>query len=115
MPCNSDYMQPTQKEINSVHVISLLDEAGLLNKEDYNKTYGDVQKLDYHVSLLCSHLQEVDVKKYSLEMQIWHRDHVKADKERVENEVKQANTEKEKQVALSKLTDYEKKLLGINK
>lgn len=126
MPCNSDYMNPTEMEKNLSTVYGLLDELknGKLpkdfgsgyDKRIYNK--GLTKKdLDKKVKQLCSALQKVDVKKYSLEMQIWWRDHQKADKKRLEEEFKedvrksQLNTAKQK--AISKLTPKERKLLNL--
>ena len=68
---------------------------------------------DAIVSELCSRLQEVDVTEYSLEMQMWWRDHQKADKERIEDELRRKHEGEERDAALSKLTEYERKLLGL--
>jgi len=62
---------------------------------------------------LCERLQIEDVTKYSLELQIWWRDHQKADKARVERELKEAKESKDRKAALGKLSNYEKKLLGL--
>jgi hypothetical protein len=71
------------------------------------------EHLDEKTAELCQKLQNTDVSKFSLEMQIWWRDHQKADKERLEKELKDKEIEAEKQKALSKLTDYERWLLGL--
>jgi hypothetical protein len=47
-------------------------------------------------------------------MQIWWRDHQKADKKRIEKELKEHTDLIAKQNAIEKLTDYERILLGIN-
>ena len=46
-------------------------------------------------------------------MQMWWRDHQKADKARIERELKEARTRAAKAAALAKLTEYEKALLGL--
>lgn len=46
-------------------------------------------------------------------MQIWWRDHQKADKKRVKAEIKKEKKEAARKKALEKLTDYEKKLLNL--
>ncbi len=84
MGCNSDYMEANQLEINLSTVYRLLDElkTGKLSskfgdgydKRVYNK--GLPQKhLDKKTKELCSKLQSIDVTKYSLEMQLWWRNH----------------------------------------
>lgn len=102
MPCNSDYMNPTNMEVNLSKVYAFLDEldTGKLSDEfhtslGYDKrVYGIPSKatkshLDEKVAELCSRLRKVkNVKKYSLEMQMWWRDHQEADRKR---ELKQNN------------------------
>ena len=46
-------------------------------------------------------------------MQIWWRDHLAADKERIEKELNAIETQAEKEIALAKLTPHERKLLGL--
>lgn len=122
MPCNSDYMNPTQNEINLSVVYGLLDEikTGKLPKDFGNgfdnRVYSkglNKEDLDKKVEELCSKLQNLDISKYSLEMQIWWRDHQKADKERLEREILEREIKEHKDKAIGKLTPYERKLLGI--
>jgi hypothetical protein len=68
---------------------------------------------DKMVARLCERLQFVDVKNYSLLMQIWWRDHKKADKARAEAELAAAKDAEAKKAAIAKLTLHERKLLGI--
>lgn len=112
MPCNSDYMNPTNQEINSLEVINFLKEVGE-KVGKYDKNYGRINTLDKDVSKLCSICQKIDVSKYSLELQIWWRDHQEADKKRIQKEINDKKDKKLKEKALSKLTSYERKLLGI--
>jgi len=122
MPCNCDYMEANGFEIGMSQVYCLLDELKG-EKFDSNhwrgyhpKAYGksrDKEKHDKATEKLCSFLQNTDVTKYSLEMQIWWRDHQRADKERLEKELEEQKTAKLKQKALSKLSKYELKLLGL--
>jgi hypothetical protein len=65
------------------------------------------------VQELCSRLQKLDVTKYSLEMQVWWRDHQKADKERLERGIREATELKARAEAMAKLTPYERGLLGL--
>jgi len=66
---------------------------------------GDLDRLTAH---LCGKLKSVDVTSYSLELQIWWRDHQKADRDREENRVLELRN-----AALAKLTDEECRLLGV--
>lgn len=92
MPCDSSYMEPNDFEINLSRVYQLLDE---LDGIQLPKNYGTGNDkrvymrnlpneiLDVKTRELCTRLKhEPDVTKYSLEMQIWWRDHQKADLER---------------------------------
>lgn len=113
MPCNCDHMAPTNRENESAKVIGFLQEIGLAQDED-GGLYGNTDKLDEHTSELCGCLQFCgDISQYSLEIQIWWRDHQKADLARLRQEQEAIENEKEKKVALSKLTPYERELLGL--
>lgn len=122
MPCNCDYMEANNQEIELSKILALLKElkTGKLPsyfgdgyyKEVYNKT--DKNILNKKVEELCTKLQSINnIKEYSPEMQIWWREHRKADKIRIEKELKQIKDSKEKELALSKLTEHERKLLGL--
>lgn len=121
MPCNSDHLESSHREKELSKVAALLDELDSGTPVDpskygngyhdavYNKT-SEAEKL---VPEICERLRSVDVSKYSLEMQIWWRDHQEADRKRIEFELNRKKKESEKQAAIAKLTDYERKLLGI--
>lgn len=111
MPCCSEHMNPSGREIESKKVITYLVEVGL-----YKGTigyYGDVRELDNHTSQLCEFCQGNDITESSFELQIWWRDHQQADRDRLAREQQEAKTVEEKEEALSKLTDYEKELLNL--
>lgn len=120
MPCNSDYMRANDYEVRLSQAACLLDELngrGGIDKSHWSGYHPMIynQKVDGDalVSELCGRLQGLDVSKFSLEMQVWWRDHQQADKERLEAEALQRKTEAEKSAALEKLTPYERSLLGI--
>jgi hypothetical protein len=79
-------------EINLSKVYELLDElkTGKLvenygtgyDERVYNKNLSK-EHLDYKTAELCSKLTILDVTKYSPEMQIWWREHRKADRKRI--------------------------------
>ena len=124
MPCNCDYMDPTNIEVEMSNVHLLLDELSGLGppKNKWNKgTHPKARgwRTEYTpednkcVESLCSMLKKVeDVKKYSLEMQIWWRNHKEQDEKRRVAELTIDKLEKDRKKALSKLTDYERKILG---
>lgn len=120
MPCDSSYMEANGKEKELSIVACLLDELDekpIPEKgwwQGYHpRVYGNTGIGDKLVSELCSRLRDVDVTKYSLEMQIWWRDHQEADKKRLEREILDKKLESERAAAIAKLTDYERKLLGL--
>lgn len=97
MPCNCDYMDANNLEVEISRVACLLDELAGKRKLDpshwrgyHPRVYGNVTKLmgDELTAQLCEKLHTVDVTKYSLEMQIWWRDHQKADKKRQRAELR---------------------------
>ena len=122
MPCNSDYMEATGREVKLSRVACLLDE---LDGKPINKSYWygyhpavynrheSTFNADEMVAELCSRLQKVDPTQYSLELQIWWRDHQKADKTRLEYEMARQKDEQDRKTALEKLTPYERNLLGL--
>ena len=122
MPCNSDYMEATKHEKNLSVVYGLLDElkTGKLPKNFgdgydhrvYNKKLSK-EHLDEKTEELCSKLQQTDVTKYSLELQMWWRDHQAEDKERLQKELKDKKDKSAREAALVKLTLYERSLLGL--
>jgi len=121
MPCNSNHMEATAMEVAASHCACLLAELnGAKNwREGWDGyrtgVYGNVTReyLDSLTENLCKRLQAVDVTKYSLEMQMWWRDHQAADKARLEAEQKAIETDEERKAALAKLSPYERRILGV--
>jgi len=111
-------MEPETREIETSRVACLLDEieGKTWSKREWGGYHPDVyckynkKFADELVSELCSKLKTLDVTQYSLEMQIWWRDHQIAD----ENREKEIKRKKElKKQALSKLSQEEKEILGL--
>ena len=122
MPCESGYLRATNGEVEMSRVACLLDElAGKKFDPSHWDGYHpaiyckgrDDERDDRLVAKLCEKLQSLDVKDYSLEMQIWWRDHQKADKLRVEEELRAKKDAAARKAAIEKLSDYERKLLGV--
>ena len=98
MPCNSDHLNATELEKELSVIYALLDELHLnlppsnnfgngYDKRVYDKGFSK-NHLDKKTAELCGKLQNEDVSKFSLEMQMWWRDHQKADKDRLQKEIK---------------------------
>jgi len=124
MGCRSEYLEPTMHENENAKVLAILEElkTGKLpswyGDGSYTKVYNSTTQkiLDTNTEKLCSALQKVSKKKISessLELQIWWRDHQEADKKRIKDELAAKKTEKQREVAVSKLTPHERKLLGL--
>lgn len=121
MPCNADYMEPNQGEKNLGKVLCLLDEikSGKFCKENFNGYHIGAymkytkEKLDKSTAELCSILKNRDITKYSLELQIWWRDHQEADRKRERDEANKVLEGRERRNALAKLTPAERKVLGV--
>lgn len=123
MGCNSDYMASNNLEKNLSAVMNLIDEVitNVPVTKDYDNGYDPriynkgltKGHLDVKTEELCSRLQtksNEEISKYSLELQLWWRDHQEADAKRLKEELKIVS---EKELALAKLSDYEKQLLGL--
>lgn len=122
MPCNSDYMNASSREIALSQVACLLDEieGKPIDRSHWQGYHPQVYsrsinkaEADAMVARLCSFLRDADVTRYSLEMQMWWRDHLKADQARIEQERRDANAEAARKAALSKLSPEERKALGL--
>lgn len=122
MPCSSEYLEPNQRERESVRVLEFLREIrGQEFDHDEPHTdvygvYGNPLTLDKDTAELCAWLRKItsqDVKLYSLELQLWWQRHQKADKKRAEREKLQRRLAAVKEAAKKKLTDEERRALGL--
>lgn len=125
MPCDSSHMQANSLEIEISKVMCHLNELdGLEVKPSWLDGYHpkvycnriNRDAADKAVANLCERLRRMDkpsISKYSLELQIWWRDHEKADEVRIMKEKAQAEMDRVKESALSKLSEEEKKALGV--
>lgn len=91
MPCDSSHCEATRLEKYASEIAFLLDEIkgkptekhfrGGYHPDIYNKCSRELA--DRLTAKLCAKLRRTGAKKYSLEMQIWWRDHKEADAEKV--------------------------------
>ncbi len=105
MPCQSDYLEPTDRERESIKVRGFLKGLGLSVKPAGE--HGDVANLDRDTKRLCTWCKNYDVKNYSLELQIWWRDHQIADRKRTEQWAKDLRQRTLRDQAISKLSKEE--------
>ena len=129
MPCNSDYMEPTGKEKELQHTAKLL----VYVYEKTNKTIhpslkeaaDDIYcKDDRAVAVLCKVLTELDSSsresliynshdRTARDLANWWEEHQEADKARELHEIKKLSNAHIRAAALEKLTEEEKKVLGL--
>lgn len=134
MPCNSDYLAPNQKEKNSQevaqHLVYLsknitlhLDSSVIKAAKD---SYGNSEKLNQMVFDLCNicrSLTKEERDKYiynghnkdARALANWWDKHLEADEAREYKEEKIAKEKSIREIALSKLSYEEKRILGLNK
>ena len=124
MPCQSDYMEPNGLEKRLSKVYCLLSEIGGKpidkgNWQGYHPmAYGKATKemLDNATASLCAILEnDVDPSTFSLELQLWWRDHQVADRKREEGEKGEMEREEIRANAIAKLTDEEMRALGLKR
>jgi hypothetical protein len=126
MPCNCDHLEATELEVECSRIHLLLDELDGKGAPDPNssewrgydgRAYNERVTRDVADKLtarLCERVGNIkDLTKYSLELQVWARDHARADAERRRKEEKQREVQATKKAALKKLTAAEKKALGL--
>jgi hypothetical protein len=120
MPCQAEHMKPNAREVEYSKVLSCLDEID--HGEDfvrrewwrgyhpsaYSKSITQ-EELDCATARACDFLKSVDVRQFSLELQLWWRDHLEADQRRLDGR----SHAEELQAALAKLTLRERVLLGV--
>jgi hypothetical protein len=111
MACNGDYLEPDSHERESVRVLGFLYEVGL--RDSAPGYYGSTNTIHQDIAELCNWCKNNDVSKQSLELQIWWRDHQQADRKREEKEEQSRLKNEMKKQALSKLTDEDRKVLGV--
>ena len=129
MPCNCDYMNPNELEIDSKdtasNIVLVNDLLGEMTEswiiEVTNRFYGDTAKLNRLVITLCALLRDntnvidtLDIKndKHRALMD-WYIRHGEADIERVKQEEKAREVQQAKEKALAKLTQQDRRLLGL--
>jgi len=125
MPCNCDHMEPTYREAKLGHIRSLLDElSGLffnhakssMHRSVYNEGISD-EVADSWISDLCKRCTTLEVRgelmSWSLELQIWWRDHKIEDAKKAAEIKEVLHKIKARNTVIDKLTAEERKVLGV--
>lgn len=130
MPCRSDYLEPNQFEVEAGRLDCLLTELKTgehVNPQSpewrgghpmyYNRgpTKSDIDSL---TAALCKRLTAMtpeQIQQCSLEMQIWWRNHQRADAKRKAIAQENRRQEAMRKRALAKLTPEEQKALGLKR
>ena len=95
MPCSNEHFEPNliEKELSKVYCFLYEARDGKKWSQGdlvgfHKDAYGSAskEKLDTATAELCSLLKNKDVTQYSLELQIWWRDHRKFDAKREKKE-----------------------------
>jgi hypothetical protein len=118
MPCEYREPQKSQTELDHIKLVRIQQEidVGLAVKDNRNPMrapFPTKETLDELTKKLCEHFREYGATNYSLEVQIWWRDHQIEDVERERREIAQAADAELRRRGLDKLTDEEAKALGL--
>lgn len=109
MPCYVD--PPSETELEYEKLKGFTKEVGLKYRSNNTPYRNAVQEMS---RLLCSYCKNHDVRDYSLELQIWWRDHQLADARHKREEAARKKRAALRKQALAKLTDAERKALGVD-
>lgn len=127
MPCNCDHMEPTDLEIRLSQIACLFNELDGkpctnssyrrgFHPDIYSQTYDKYNSPESEKCLterLVSRIRQIDIAKYSLEMQIWWRDHQAAVKYDERKRADKKKVERLRTAALKKLTPQERRLFEL--
>ena len=123
MGCRNDYMEPNEREIEASKLYCIIDDLG--GKQfsssswsgNHPKAYGKSitqEKLDKLTAKICSRLSNANVTVYSLELQLWWRDHQAADKIHLEEDKEEKRLAKRRLAAVKRLTVKQREALGLD-
>lgn len=127
MPCRSDHMEPQPREVEMSRVLTLTDE---LNGKKFSKdNYSGYHPNAYCKSISQGELNEATAKlcqwlrlqeqlgkigKYSLKLQMWWRDHKKADARHDAEDKEAARLARLRKAGAKRLTKNQRLALGID-
>lgn len=124
MPCDSSHLEPTEYEVEGTKLVYLLEEIDTGKKPDpaafrsgmHQNVYGKISKagLDRMTAKLCRKLKALHpegIESYSLEMQLWWRDHQEADRQKEESEKAKTREMQDFLALVEGMSDYHLRLL----
>lgn len=115
MPCYTD--PPTRAEMEAGRLRELMHEVNG-NKFDHKHAgCGNPREVQTFTRILCEACKAIDAQgrmgAYSLELQLWWRDHQEQDARHEREQREAAAREEAKQRAMAKLTPEERAALGL--
>lgn len=134
MPCDCSHLEPTEREKESAivasYIVPINNALGLPTEPWIVKAsqsqYGSPESADELTAILCDILSSMSDGEYkdilidklatsrvARNIMTWWEDHKKADKLKMVEAARLAKAKRLKQSALSKLTDAEKRSLGL--
>jgi hypothetical protein len=130
MPCRSDYMEPTGKERRLQETAQLLiyvrknTKTGVKVDGKLQRAANDIYCTKDYVPELCETLRSLPTEDFervvynardpmSRKLADWWEEHEAADQKRIEAEAQKMREEVIRIQAIAKLTDEEKRILGI--
>ena len=121
MPCESAYMAPSKREKEADRLYWLrreIEQEMPPNSDEYGSGCAGhpTHSIDADTRFICSHMEQVEkdgkLGDYSLEMQIWWRDHKEVDRKRRVEEQEEARNKKVVDDVMAKLSRTEVYMLG---
>lgn len=128
MPCNSDYLNPTNREFELQRTAKLLvfvrKSLGQQIPAELKRAASDIYCKDDYVAELCGVLKNLTPaltdrivynaqNKTSRGLADWWEEHQEADRKRIASEKRVKLEQKLREKALAKLTPKEKRILGL--
>ena len=125
MPCSSSHMDSTLLEQELSRVFAFLDEVNYKiteHSENFGSGYDDrvygkatQRLLDYKTSLLCATITNTSrpLSKFSLELQLWWRDHQRLDAARAKTKELALSNKSLRESGLAKLLPEEREALSL--
>lgn len=117
MPCDSAYLNHTDKERESGKVLEFLKEVnGEYFDHDNPSYYGNILTLNQDTERLCSWMKAHpdQLPTLSLELQLWWKQHQKHDAVRERKAREMERDQKLREKAVKKLSKEERHALGLD-
>ena len=114
MPCRSDHMEATAREIEGSRVLTFLEEIKRGTPPSPSYLRGYHPDTDEKTAELCELCQKNDTTAFSLELQMWWRDHQASEERRALEDADDLRRKDLRQSGLAKLTPDEREALKLH-